>query len=87
MPAYGVTVTAAFRDPSGIQTANTALLSLTVKDGEIQAAFEGTASVKLYSVTGVLLHQTTATGIYTATAKQGIYILSVDGKAYKVTVK
>jgi uncharacterized repeat protein (TIGR02543 family) len=74
-------------NPNGIPTANTPFVNLTVKDGEIQAVFEGTAPVKLYSVTGVLLHQETVTDIYTINVKSGIYILSIDGTAYKVIVK
>jgi hypothetical protein len=57
-----------------------------VEKRRIRATFEGTASVKLYSVTGWLLDETTATGGYAYNADQGVYILSVSGKSYKVVV-
>jgi uncharacterized repeat protein (TIGR02543 family) len=88
MPAYGVTVTATFRSNEvGIQPANAPGVRISTGEGTIQAAFEGAALVKLYSVTGVLLNETTASNLYTCNAKQGVYILSVAGKSYKVMVK
>jgi hypothetical protein len=71
---------------AGIQTGNFPAVIITVEKRRIRATFEGTASVKLYSVTGLLLDKMTASGVYTCTANQGIYILSVSGKSYKVIV-
>ncbi|KAA6303006.1 MAG: Arylsulfatase [Candidatus Ordinivivax streblomastigis] len=74
-------------NPTAIQTTNAPVVNIIIEKGKIQATFAGNASVKLYSATGSLLDETTANGIYTHTVKQGIYILSVAGKSYKVIVK
>jgi hypothetical protein len=86
MPAYGVTVTASFQNLTAIQTATVSPVSIIAGKGEIKASFEGTAAIKLYSVTGLLLDETTAGGVYSAHVKSGVYILSVAGKATKVVV-
>jgi hypothetical protein len=89
MPAYDVTVVATFTllQTDVHATATTPVIVIGRK-GELEARFEGTAAVKLYSLTGALLNEATASGIYTYSVRQGgIYILSVAGKSYKVLVK
>jgi hypothetical protein len=80
------TLTALARNPSGISTVNLPNVNIIVENRKIQAKFEGVSSIQLYSITGLLLDETTAAGVYTYKAKQGIYILSVKGKSYKVVV-
>lgn len=67
--------------------ANTEAVSIIAQGGEIQATFEGIARVKLYSSTGMLLDEATVNNMYTQNVRQGIYILSINGKTYKVAVK
>ncbi|KAA6303004.1 MAG: hypothetical protein EZS26_000899 [Candidatus Ordinivivax streblomastigis] len=81
------TLTAVALHPTGIQTANVLGVSIMTEKEKIQSVFDGIASIKLYSVTGLLLDETTANGVYTHNLKQGIYILSIAGKSYKVIVK
>jgi hypothetical protein len=89
MPAYGVTVTATFGvRQTAVRAENVSAVMVTGRNGEVQARFEGTATVKLYSLTGALLNEATASGGYTYSVRQkGIYVLSVAGKSYKVLVK
>jgi hypothetical protein len=89
MPAYGVTVTATFTLLQTDVHATTASPVVVIgRKGELEARFEGTAAVKLYSLTGALLNEATASGGYTYSVRQGgIYILSVAGKSYRVLVK
>lgn len=57
-------------------------------DGQgIQAAFDGTQRVQLYSVSGQLLHDATCDAAFAYPAAKGIYLLRIGGEAYKVAVK
>lgn len=57
-------------------------------DGQgIQAAFDGTQRVQLYSVSGQLLHDATCNAAFAYPAAKGIYLLRIGGEAYKVAVK
>jgi hypothetical protein len=89
MPAYGVTVVATFGvRQTDVSAENVSAVTVTGRNGEVQARFEGTAPVKLYSLTGALLNEATASGGYTYSVRQkGIYVLSVAGKSYKVLVE
>jgi hypothetical protein len=73
-------------NPSAIQTVDAPAVRVFAEQGKIRAVFEGMASVRLYSVTGLLLDRATVAGVYTCKARQGVYILSVNDKAYKVVV-
>jgi hypothetical protein len=73
-------------DPSDVQTANIPVVNIVAKGGKIQATFEGAKTVRLYSVVGLLLDETTVGGVYSRYLAQGIYILSVGDKSYKVVV-
>jgi hypothetical protein len=57
---------------------------IIAKDGTIQAAFEGEAVIELYAVAGLLIDKKVTTGEYTKKVDRGIYILSVNGKPYKI---
>jgi hypothetical protein len=69
------------------QAASAPPASIIAGKGKIQAAFEGKASIKLYSVTGLLMDETVANNAYTRNMEQGIYILSLNDKSYKIIVK
>lgn len=57
-------------------------------DGQgIQATFDGTQRVQLYSVSGQLLHDATCDAAFAYPAAKGIYLLRIGGEAYKVAVK
>jgi hypothetical protein len=83
---YTITVTRKDRDVS-IADVKAQEVIITAAEGRIQAQFEGNASVKLYSVTGQLIDESVAVNNYDQSVKQGVYILSVQNKAYKVVVK
>jgi hypothetical protein len=50
----------------------------------LSASFAGSADVKLYSITGRLLYAGTAVNEFTYYLNQGVYLLSIDHKIYKV---
>ncbi|KAA6301623.1 MAG: hypothetical protein EZS26_002229 [Candidatus Ordinivivax streblomastigis] len=56
-------------------------------NGVLEASFEGSAHIRLYTVTGQLIDQTVANGAYVHPVGRGVYILSVDGGITKVLVK
>lgn len=57
-------------------------------DGQgIQAAFDGTQRVQLYSVSGQLLHDATCDAAFAYPAAKGIYLLRIGGETHKVAVK
>lgn len=53
----------------------------------IQAIFDGTATVKLYAVSGQLLDEQTVSGNYNKMVHPGLYILQVADKSYRLAVK
>jgi hypothetical protein len=71
----------------GIAGVNVPDVTVTATQGRILAQFEGDAPVRLYSVTGQLIDETVAVNSYRQSVKQGVYILSIQNKAYKVLVK
>ncbi len=60
---------------------------VTTQGQTICAAFDGTATVKLYALNGQLLDSRVAAGEYTYTASAGLYLLEVDGMTYKVAIR
>ncbi|MDR1809372.1 MAG: family 78 glycoside hydrolase catalytic domain [Prevotella sp.] len=73
-------------DKLSVTSKNTFLVKIRSEKGTIRADFDGVATVKLYSATGVLLDDVTASGVYIRPAAHGFYILSVGGRPYKVVV-
>ena len=61
--------------------------NVTTQGQTICAAFDGTATVKLYALNGQLLDSRVVAGEYTYTASAGLYLLEVDGATYKVAVR
>lgn len=82
---YTINVTRA--NPTGLTDAALPTLSISADNGVLNASFEGSANIKLYSVTGILLDQTNAVGIYTKALNNGIYILKINERSYKVIVR
>jgi hypothetical protein len=81
------TLTAVARLPqTAIQAPNAPQVKIMVDNGHIQAAFEGTMLVRLYSITGLLLDEAKVNSLYTCGVKPGVYILSVGGKPYKIII-
>jgi hypothetical protein len=62
-------------------------ISISTANGKITALFEGSADVKLYSVSGQLIKSGIATSGFTTEASRGIYILQINGTAHKVVLK
>jgi hypothetical protein len=81
---YTVTVTRG--DPSTINSVD-ASTKISAENGFIRVSLDGKISVRLYSFTGQLLDQTIATGSYNRAVDTGIYILSLNGKTYKIRAK
>lgn len=86
-PAYSLQITLKPGVITSIQTENAPAVNIIASESGIQATFDGLAAVRLYSVTGVLIDETIANSVYARDIKQGIYILSVGDKAYKVIVR
>jgi hypothetical protein len=91
LAAYYTSLELFLQDPiptTGIEKISTENnLRISAENGIIQAKFDGTATIKLYSIAGQLINRTIANGSFTQAVNNGIYILSIDGKAHKVLVK
>ena len=61
--------------------------NVTTQGQTICAAFDGTATVKLYALNGQLLDSRVVAGEYTYMASAGLYLLEVDGATYKVVIR
>ena len=61
--------------------------NVTTQGQTICAAFDGTATVKLYALNGQLLDSRVVAGEYTYLASAGLYLLEVDGTTYKVVIR
>jgi hypothetical protein len=62
--------------------------AITSGSSVIQAQFEGTAVIELYTISGALLTKTTAVGSFEQTGlATGLYIIKINGQATKVAVK
>jgi hypothetical protein len=81
------TITVIRKQFVGIAGVSVPDVTVTATQGRIRAQFEGNAPVRLYSVTGQLIDETAAVNNYEQSVKQGVYILSIQNKAYKVVVK
>jgi hypothetical protein len=80
--AYVITVTRAqFTSVKDVETPDVKVYS---ENNTIYASFNGNTSIRLYSATGQLINETVAAGNYQQAVKQGVYILSIQGKVYKV---
>jgi hypothetical protein len=72
---------------TGISSMKEDALILTLKDGNIEARFTGTAQIKLYSVTGQLLTSKNCENEFTQQVKPGVYLLQLNGKSHKIVVR
>ncbi len=59
---------------------------LSVENHTLMVNFPGSAVIQLYTVSGQLIDKTTANGSYTKSLEAGTYIVSVNGKSYKVII-
>ena len=73
-------------DNSTFKTKVDAEVKITVENGTIHAIFDQVTSIRLYTISGLLL-DTTDTTDYTQAVTKGLYILSVNGKPYKILVE
>ena len=60
---------------------------ISTENGIINASFDKTVEVKLFTIAGQLVNQTVATKNYSQAVQQGVYILYVNGKSHKIIVK
>ncbi len=60
---------------------------ITISEGNIQAHFNGNASVYLFSITGNLIDKQDVKDVYNKYVAPGIYLLRIDEKTYKIIVK
>lgn len=82
---YTITVTR--KDRTSVGSSVIDGLSIESSNNVINVSFNGTYDVKLYTVTGVMLHHTTATDSYVKAIEQGVYILTINDSSFKVIVK
>jgi len=73
-------------DVTNISKIDAPVVKISTGHGFIHASFEGALLVKLFSVTGQMIHEDTADSCYSQQVKQGTYILVIQNKAYKVCV-
>ena len=62
-------------------------LKISSQSGLIEASFEGTKQVELFSVTGQLIRSATVKNQFTQAVKNGAYMLRVNGETHKVVVR
>ncbi len=67
---------------TGLSTVESNVRILSTVTG-IYCAFDGKASVELYTNNGLLIEKTTAVGSYSRNLKKGLYIININGKASK----
>lgn len=60
---------------------------ISVNGQNIEAYFNGSAAIRLFSITGQLIDQQHARDQYGIRVEPGLYILSVAGKTHKIIVK
>ena len=60
--------------------------ALSVANKTISARFSGAASIQLLTISGQLIENRVANGNFQKSVQQGIYIVKVNGKSYKVVV-
>ena len=73
-------------DVTNISKIDAPVVKISTGHGFIHASFEGTLPVKLFSVTGQMIHEDTVDSCYSQQVKPGIYILVIQNKSYKVCV-
>lgn len=73
-------------EPTSIENASINA-SISANNGIINATFEGTANVQLYTVSGQLINGTVATNNFSQAVQSGIYLLKMNEKVFKVIVK
>jgi len=62
-------------------------VSISSENKIIRATFDGRAQIELYAVTGQLLRSETAENQFTYPVSSGIYLLRINGKAFKVLAR
>ncbi|MEI8087254.1 MAG: T9SS type A sorting domain-containing protein [Paludibacter sp.] len=72
---------------TGLDQQSNSDLKISSKSGLIEASFEGTKQVELYSVTGQLIRSATVENQFTQAVKNGAYMLRVNGQTHKVVVR
>lgn len=74
--------------PTDLKTINSENLKLMSGKSFIRAEFDGNAQVEVYNLRGVMLKQTNATNaIIVNNLNTGLYIIKINGTAYKVVVE
>jgi len=77
-----------YESPSSVPTLENANVRISIVDNVINSTFDGAATVKLFSISGQLIDYAPNTnGLYKKQVQKGMYILSINDKAYKLAVK
>ena len=63
------------------------VLSVITTNKTIQATFDNSAQIKLYSTSGQLIDSSLAQNSYSKTVKSGAYVLTVNGISHKILVQ
>lgn len=75
-------------DATSVPTLEKANVHISVADNIINSTFDGVATVKLFSISGQLIdYAPNMNRLYTKHVQNGMYILSINDKAYKLVVK
>jgi hypothetical protein len=62
-------------------------VQLTTTNGEINARFDGTAEIRLYTFSGQLLRSAVVSNQFVEVVKPGLYLLRMNDLTYKLMVK
>lgn len=71
---------------SNVET-NKSNVNISAHSGEIEARFEGTKQVELYTITGQLIRSVSVENQFTQAVKNGAYLLRINGATHKVVVR
>jgi len=82
----GYKATFSVSSTSGVELKKVPSLKISTKTGIINASFEGTAQVELYTINGQLIRSVKAESQFSEAVNKGAYILRVNGDTHKVLV-
>lgn len=71
---------------TGITGLQNSSLSIYTKEKTLCVSFSGTAKIELASLSGLLIEQLEASNNYSQYLDPGVYILTVNGKSYKIII-
>jgi len=83
----GYKATFAISTASGVENQSVPSLKIVSNKGLINASFEGSAQIELFTMSGQLIRSVKVENQFTEMVKNGAYLLRVNGETHKVLVR